>query len=164
MKDINRAKAILKRVGVIYNRIEERDKAKAAFAEHLMKIRKASSAQDIAKLHGLIELAFQKEREVAMDHMVESQKISELNSVIQKLTERNAILETKLSNLMSYMKDYERMKEHHERRKELIEEKIGRQEKFAKKIQELEAKLKTSKLSEKQKQALKKRIEKIKVF
>lgn len=167
---IKKAKSVLKRSGLIISRIREREEARAALARHIQQIRANPSKSNILKLDPILEKAFEKERDIAMDHVVESKRVKELQNLVYLLTKKNTILKAEMMSLKDQMKDYERLKKLDTRRKKLVEKKVkikkDPQEKIKQKINELDNKYKeyvrSGKFTKVELEVIKEKIDRIK--
>ncbi len=169
-RSIKKAKALLRRSGYIINRIKEREQAKAVLAKHIQEIRSNPTKQNIIKLDPLLEAAFEKERDIAMDHVAESKRIKELHQFIHLLTKQNTILKAEMFAVKDQMVDYSRLKKQDNRRKKLVEKKVKiktePEVRIKEKVKELDDKykeyVKSKKYSKAQLELIKEKIDRIK--
>jgi hypothetical protein len=168
-RSIARAKFVLRRVGMILRKIDERSKARSALAKHIDKMKLNPSDENIRKLDKILENAFEKERIVAQNGITETKKIETLKNAMELTAKKNFLLQAEIGALKEKLGEYKQLKEHHERKKKAIESKISAVSSghgISKKITLLEKKYnacaKSGKFTREQLQQVKEKIERLK--
>lgn len=155
-RSLIKARIVLRRVGGILRRMQERERAKNVLLKHLEKIKEKPTPENVKKLNTLIDSALDKERSVAQG-VVESNKVDELKTLVNLLMKKNSILEQQVTMLKEKTDSYDE-------RKKAIESRIVPNGSAKEKIEALEMKYKkyAKKFSKKQLQEIRKRIDLLK--
>jgi len=166
---VHRAKIVLKRIGEITARIDEREKAKVQLEKHIEKLKDKPSQHNLKKLNNLVQLALEKESNLARSQILESKRFKELNSTIDTLRKEHVSMEDQIDEMKESVQGYDKLKKHEERKQKALEKKTAKPRKkpnaaITRKVKALEAKYKklTKKYSKNQLRPIKAKIDSLK--